>query len=153
MKRTHDMPFGAQLLPRVAARFPSVGAGRGRVELLRPGAGRRAGRTDAMPALGGGWFELRARSAPPGLRYAFRIDGGWSCPTRPRAATPTTCTAPASWSTRAFDWPDAGWRGRPWHEAVIYELHVGCFTPARAASARPSSAWTSWWRSASRPSS
>ena len=21
------------------------------------------------------------------------------------------------------------WRGRPWHEAVIYELHVGTFTP------------------------
>ena len=28
----------------------------------------------------------------------------------------------------AFDWPDADWRGRPWHEAVIYELHVGAFS-------------------------
>jgi maltooligosyltrehalose trehalohydrolase len=28
-----------------------------------------------------------------------------------------------------FHWPDAQWRGRPWHEAVIYELHVGTFTP------------------------
>ena len=25
----------------------------------------------------------------------------------------------------AFDWQDGDWRGRPWHEAVIYELHVG----------------------------
>ena len=25
----------------------------------------------------------------------------------------------------AFDWPDEQWHGRPWHEAVIYELHVG----------------------------
>ena len=30
---------------------------------------------------------------------------------------------------RAFDWPTTRWRGRPWHEAVIYELHVGTFTP------------------------
>ena len=29
----------------------------------------------------------------------------------------------------AFDWHDDGWRGRPWHEAVLYELHVGTFTP------------------------
>jgi malto-oligosyltrehalose trehalohydrolase len=28
----------------------------------------------------------------------------------------------------AFAWPDDGWRGRPWHEHVIYELHVGTFT-------------------------
>ncbi len=29
----------------------------------------------------------------------------------------------------AFAWQDAAWRGRPWAEAVIYELHVGTFTP------------------------
>jgi maltooligosyltrehalose trehalohydrolase len=28
----------------------------------------------------------------------------------------------------AFDWQDADWRGRPWEEAVIYELHVGAFS-------------------------
>ncbi|RZA16167.1 MAG: malto-oligosyltrehalose trehalohydrolase [Lysobacteraceae bacterium] len=30
---------------------------------------------------------------------------------------------------RAFAWQDAGWRGRPWHEVVLYELHLGTFTP------------------------
>jgi malto-oligosyltrehalose trehalohydrolase len=29
----------------------------------------------------------------------------------------------------AYRWKAAGWRGRPWHEAVVYELHVGTFTP------------------------
>ena len=29
----------------------------------------------------------------------------------------------------AYSWGDASWRGRPWHEAVVYELHVGTFTP------------------------
>ena len=27
-----------------------------------------------------------------------------------------------------FEWHDTGWKGRPWQEAVIYELHVGTFT-------------------------
>jgi maltooligosyltrehalose trehalohydrolase len=39
----------------------------------------------------------------------------------------------------AYRWQDGGWRGRPWHEAVVYEMHVGTFTPEgsfAAASAR-----------------
>jgi 1,4-alpha-glucan branching enzyme/maltooligosyltrehalose trehalohydrolase len=28
----------------------------------------------------------------------------------------------------AFQWREDSWRGRPWEEAVIYELHVGAFT-------------------------
>ena len=29
----------------------------------------------------------------------------------------------------AYHWRHQDWRGRPWREAVIYELHVGTFTP------------------------
>jgi malto-oligosyltrehalose trehalohydrolase len=29
----------------------------------------------------------------------------------------------------AFQWSDAEWRGRSWNEALLYELHVGTFTP------------------------
>jgi malto-oligosyltrehalose trehalohydrolase len=29
----------------------------------------------------------------------------------------------------AYTWSDSAWLGRPWHEAVLYELHVGTFTP------------------------
>ena len=43
--------------------------------------------------------------------------------------TATQSRASALVDPQAFDWPDDGWRGRPWHEAVVYELHVGCFTP------------------------
>src|SRR5262249_18652342 len=28
----------------------------------------------------------------------------------------------------SFTWSDGGWRGRPWEETVLYELHVGTFT-------------------------
>src|SRR5690348_2469365 len=27
--------------------------------------------------------------------------------------------------SKAYAWRNAGWRGRPWHEAVLYELHPG----------------------------
>ena len=30
---------------------------------------------------------------------------------------------------RPSNGPTTSWRGRPWEEAVIYELHVGTFTP------------------------
>jgi malto-oligosyltrehalose trehalohydrolase len=29
----------------------------------------------------------------------------------------------------AYEWSDDAWRGRPWHEAVVYEMHIGTFTP------------------------
>jgi maltooligosyltrehalose trehalohydrolase len=29
-----------------------------------------------------------------------------------------------------YVWQDLCWRGRPWHEAILYELHVGSFTQA-----------------------
>jgi maltooligosyltrehalose trehalohydrolase len=28
----------------------------------------------------------------------------------------------------AYQWKDSAWRGRPWSDAVLYELHVGAFT-------------------------
>ena len=79
-----------------------------------------------------GWHELTVAAVRTGgTRYAFRIDGRRRrCRIPPRAATRGTCTARARWSIRA---PSSGtttaWRGRPWDEAVIYELHVGTFTP------------------------
>jgi 1,4-alpha-glucan branching enzyme len=30
--------------------------------------------------------------------------------------------------SKSYTWGDFEWRGRPWSQAVIYELHVGTFT-------------------------
>lgn len=72
-----------------------------------------------------GWFELIA-PAPPGSLYRYLIDDGEPVPD------------PASrWQdlgvhgysrvldSLSFANRDPHWRGRPWHEAVIYEVHVG----------------------------
>ena len=84
-----------------------------------------------MQAANEGWFELitgcAARRHALPLLHRRRTA---RARTRPRASNPRTCTARARSSIPAhFDWQDGDWRGRPWEEAVIYELHVGAFTP------------------------
>jgi maltooligosyltrehalose trehalohydrolase len=124
----HQMPFGARLLPGGGARFRLWAPDARRVELVRS-AGPDAGEV-AMQSLPDGWFELTVPRADTSTRYAYRIDGDALVPDPASRANPDDVHgASALVDPLAFHWPDAGWRGRPWHEAVIYELHVGCFTP------------------------
>ncbi|MBC7704050.1 MAG: malto-oligosyltrehalose trehalohydrolase, partial [Rhodoferax sp.] len=71
-KRIHEMPFGASTTTDGGARFRLWAPDARRVDLLRAAQGAE----DPMQALGGGWFECVLAQAQPGLRYAFRIDGG-----------------------------------------------------------------------------
>ena len=77
-----------------------------------------------------GWWELPGASAVPSERYGFSLDGG---PTRPDPRSPSQPDGPAGLSEwvdpAAFDWTDSAWRGREITETVLYELHVGTFTP------------------------
>jgi maltooligosyltrehalose trehalohydrolase len=63
-------------------------------------------------------------------RYAFSIDGG---PPRPDPASrwqPEGIHRPSAViRLDRFDWSEGIWRGLPRAELVIYELHVGTFTP------------------------
>jgi maltooligosyltrehalose trehalohydrolase len=65
-----------------------------------------------------------------GQRYAFQLDGG---PPRPDPASrwqPDGVHAPSAiWRPDTFRWTDAAWRNIARDELVIYELHVGTFTP------------------------
>lgn len=126
MKRLHDMPFGACPTADGGARMRLWAPDAQRVELVLPGLGA----SHPMQALDGGWFEHRLARAATGLRYAYRIDGGLTVPDPASRHNPDDVHGPSALvDPGAYDWPDAGWRGRPWHEAVIYELHLGCFTP------------------------
>ncbi len=129
MKRRHDMPFGAQQLPGGGARFRLWAPGATQVDLM-VGANANAEATPMRP-FADGWFGAAVAQAEVGTRYAFCIDGGLVVPDPASRSNPDDVHgASALIDPLAFDWPDADWRGRPWHEAVIYELHVGCFTPA-----------------------
>ncbi|HEY4331627.1 MAG TPA: hypothetical protein VGM78_03620, partial [Ilumatobacteraceae bacterium] len=74
----------------------------------------------------GWWF---GPAVPAGERYRFVVDGE---PT-PDPRSSRQPEGPFGWSEsvdhREFEWTDADWAGFPLASAVIYELHVGTFSP------------------------
>lgn len=83
------------------------------------------GQSLAMPALPGGWFVLDA-ACPAGTGYRFVIDNHLEVPDpASRAQNGDIHTLSRVVDPDAYHWQHPDWQGRPWHEAVIYELHVG----------------------------
>ena len=75
------------------------------------------------------WFELRVAEARPGTLYQFRIDGGLTVPDPASRFQPDDVHGPSEVIDPNYSWAATEWKGRPWSEAVILELHVGAFTP------------------------
>ena len=78
----------------------------------------------------GGWWRASVE-LEPGTDYAFSLDGGEPRPDPRSPWQPHGIHAPSRTVDHdAFAWTDAGWSAPPLADAVIYELHVGTFTPA-----------------------
>ena len=83
----------------------------------------------AMQAQEDGWFHC-AVACGPGTRYLYRLDGaehaGLEVPdpaARAQAGDihdPSCVVDPSH-----YVWQHARWRGRPWHEVVLIEVHPG----------------------------
>ncbi|SDG41003.1 malto-oligosyltrehalose trehalohydrolase [Pseudomonas abietaniphila] len=72
-----------------------------------------------------GWFVLETR-CPAGTRYRYKIDENLLVPDpASRAQASEVHGHSVVIDPDAYPWHHTDWRGRPWHEAVIYELHVG----------------------------
>lgn len=80
----------------------------------------------AAPDGDGGWRVETAAAAD--LPYRWMIDGTAYPDPAARAQMSDVHGPSRLVDPRAFTW-SCEWPGRPWHEAVIYELHVGTFTP------------------------
>lgn len=79
---------------------------------------------------GDGWFAAEVPAAA-GERYAFLVDDGPAVPDPASRFQPEGPAGPSEVIDPSdFAWDDAAWRGRPWEEAVVYEVHVGAFTAA-----------------------
>jgi malto-oligosyltrehalose trehalohydrolase len=117
------MPFGAELRDDGVA-FRLWAPSRERASVIAGGA------EHAMEPRADGWFERTVRDARAGTRYAFAFPGfGVRVPDPASRFQPDGVHAPSAVvDPRAYPWREAGWRGRPWHETVLYELHVGTFT-------------------------
>ncbi|MBK5301171.1 MULTISPECIES: malto-oligosyltrehalose trehalohydrolase [Gammaproteobacteria] len=72
-----------------------------------------------------GWFVINTR-CPAGTRYRYNIDGELEVPDpASRAQAGDINSHSVVVDPLAYRWQHSAWQGRPWNEAVIYELHVG----------------------------
>ena len=79
-------------------------------------------------ALAGWWTATENASA--GTDYAFVLDGGPPLPDPRSAWQPHGIHGPSRVVDHsAFSWTDGGWQAPPLSSAVIYELHIGTFSP------------------------
>ena len=84
------------------------------------------------PLRGGedGWFAADISGIKAGARYKFRIDDEIDVPDPASAFQPDDVFGPSEVIDHSsFRWRASDWRGRPWHETVLLEAHVGTFTP------------------------
>jgi maltooligosyltrehalose trehalohydrolase len=128
VKRRYNMPFGSEYRDDGSVRFRLWAPAARQVDVCVADANKSM---RALEQCDGGWFEIVTDAAKPGSQYYFRIDSEREVPDPASRFQPRDVHGPSEViDPLAFDWRDQAWRGRPWEEAVIYELHVGAFTPA-----------------------
>lgn len=125
--RQHLMPFGVQIMPDGKLSFRFWAPGANQVHLCV--RDQDADIVYPMQAEAEGWFVLTV-NASIGSQYRYRIEQQYEVPDPASRFQPNDVHGysqvinPGNWH-----WTDNHWQGRSWHEAVIYELHVGSFTP------------------------
>lgn len=85
----------------------------------------------AMAQQAGGWWSVDLGPELSQSDYAYSIDGARPVPDPRSLWQPDGvhgCSRPVDHSS--FEWSDAGWQQQPLSAAIIYECHIGTFTPA-----------------------
>ena len=98
----------------------------GRVDLLHDD------RPTTLDPIGRGYHATVVDDAPPGTWYRYRLHGDAEVVDRADPASrwqPDGLHGPSAVDDPAFAWTDSGWRNPPLSQHVLYELHVGTFTP------------------------
>jgi maltooligosyltrehalose trehalohydrolase len=123
MQRIHPMPFGAEITTD-GVRFALWAPTAGEVKLVLDGADQ------AMEIHEDDWYRLVSSQARAGSRYGYRIDGNLVVPDPASRFQPDDVHGLSLVvDPRSYEWSDTSWSGRPWEEAVLYEVHVGTATP------------------------
>jgi malto-oligosyltrehalose trehalohydrolase len=125
VRRVHGMPFGAEIQRDGKLRFRLWAPPHPQVRLVLDG-----GAPLPMNLAGEGWHELITDQARAGTRYQFVLPDGLHVPDPASRFQPDDVHGPSEVvDPAAYVWRDGDWKGRRWDEAVLYELHVGAFTP------------------------
>jgi maltooligosyltrehalose trehalohydrolase len=117
----NERHFGAQLTTD-GATFRLWAPAAKRVDLLLE-------KTIPMQRSENGWFSTDVSGVTAGARYKFRIDDELDVPDPASAFQPDDVSGPSELiDHNEYSWRATQWRGRPWHETVLLETHVGTFT-------------------------
>jgi len=96
-----------------------------RVQVLADGTVHPMTRDEA------GWWRAEVASARPGTAYSFLLDDDPTPLPDPRSLRQPTGVHGSSrvYDMDSFIWTDRSWTGRQLAGSVLYELHIGTFTP------------------------
>ncbi len=126
LSRAHCMPFGAEMQPDGCVRFRFFAPAAQMVQLALEGEPELL----PMQANGDGWHQLETMKAGSGSLYRFVLPDGTRVADPASRFQPKDVTGPSEVIVPgSYTWKDGTWTGRDWKEAVIYELHLGAFTP------------------------
>jgi maltooligosyltrehalose trehalohydrolase len=124
VRYSFERSWGAEILPR-GARFRLWAPALDSVA-LRSGA---TGATELMARSEDGWFELVTDLIKVGEPYLFQLPNGMKVPDPAARAQRRDVHGPSRLvDPTGYQWQSGNWQGRPWEEAIIYELHTGTFT-------------------------
>ena len=76
-----------------------------------------------------GYFSGACGDVEPGCLYFYRLDGNQDLPDPASRFQPRGVHGPSQVVDPRFPWEDGPWRGLALQDYIIYELHVGTFTP------------------------
>ena len=84
----------------------------------------------SMENLPFGYWTLTREEAKPGDLYWYLLDNDLKRPDPASLAQPSSVHGPSEIiDLHGYQWKDSNWKGIPMAEMIIYELHVGTFTP------------------------
>lgn len=121
--------FGPRAIPGgTAFSLWAPGCAQVALELLAPDGALR--RVLPMQAAPDGWHRIDVPGEGAGTRYRFRVQPDLAVPDPASRWNPDGVHGASEVVAHGAPGPRTpGWTGRPWHEAVVLELHVGTFTP------------------------
>ncbi|MEJ5177103.1 malto-oligosyltrehalose trehalohydrolase [Erwinia sp. MYb416] len=122
--RSYLKHWGAEYVATDTVRFRLWATGQNKVKL------RLSGKETDMQPTGNGWFEQLVSGVLPGAEYQFVLADGMTVPDPASRAQRDDVDGPSLViDPTAYVWQNTQWSGRRWEETVVYELHIGTFTP------------------------
>jgi maltooligosyltrehalose trehalohydrolase len=128
------LPIGADVLPGNGTDFRVWAPLRKKVEVVIEGSvfNRDHGGCAAVELQpeGGGYFSGMVPAAAGGTLYRYRLDGGDLFPDPASRFQPLGPHGPSQViDPSGFQWTDRDWPGISIPGQIIYEMHIGTFTP------------------------